>query len=181
MKKILTIFFAIFCIAGILYLALPGYSFPVPPPDSIKSEEPADLESPLRRGYFTNYSRAEVLAWYKKQFDYSPLLNIKLPTLLLNYPPEYAQTIIRDQTGSTYLQEFTHPFRESLYINGFETPESNLQLLFYVDGKFWYQKIIIRQVPSNVFIREGIFIVSMVMVVILYNGFEKLIRRKKNE
>jgi len=177
-KKIFSVLFIIFCIAGILYLALPNYSFPVPPPGSLKSQEPADLESPLRQGYFTNYTRAEVLAWYEKQFDHSPFLNISMPTLLLNYPPENAQKIIRDQTGSTYLQEFTHPFRESLYVNGFETPAINKQKLFYVDGKFWYQKIIIRQVPSSVFIREGIFIVSMAMVVVLFKGFEKLFKKK---
>ena len=179
-KKILNIFYAIFCIAGILYLALPNYTFPEPPTDSIQSEEPADLETPLRRGYFTNHTREEVLAWYKQQFDRSSFMGIKLPTLLLNYPPENAQTIIRDQTGSTFLQEFAHPFRESIYINGFKPPSDNNRPIFFVGGKPWQQKIIIRYVPSSIWVREAVFIASALMIAVIYNAFEKSLR-KKNE
>lgn len=178
-KSLLKIVFALFCITMILYLALPGYSFPEPPPDSLQSQEPADLESPLRRGYFTNYSRAEVLSWYEKQFNHSSFMNIKLPTKLLNYPPEYAQTIIRDQTGSTFLQEFTHPFRESEYINGFQPGNTDSAPIFFVGGTSWRMKIIVRSVPSNVWVREVIFILSAGMMVILYNSFVKLFSKKK--
>ena len=161
------------------YLALPNYSFPIPPPDSIQSEEPADLESPLRRGYFTNFERAEILSWYKTQFDHSSFLNLGLPTVLLNYPPENAQTLIRDQTGSTFLQEFAHPFRESFYINGFETPENYIKPIFFVGGQTWQQKIIIRFIPTSIWVRELVFIASAVMIAVVYNSFEKLL--KKND
>lgn len=179
-KKILKIFFAVFCITGILYLALPGNTFPEPPPGSLQSQEPADLETPLRRGYFTNLSREEVLLWYEKQFDHTSFLGIKLPTILLNYPPETAQILIRDQTSSTFLQEFVHPFRESLYINGFKPPSENNKPIFFVGEKPWQQKIIIRYVPSSVWVREGLFIVSMLMVALIYNAFAKSLR-KENE
>lgn len=159
-------------------MALPNYEFPEPPPDSIASQEPADLESPLRRGYFTNYSRAEVISWYENQFNHSSFLEIKLPTLILNYPPENAQTIIRDQTSSSYLQELAHPFRESVYINGFQPPSSNGLPAFNVEGKTWQQKIIIKYVPSNIWLREIIFIASAVMVIVIYNAHIKLFNKK---
>lgn len=178
-KKALTIFFIAFCLIGVAYLALPGYSFPEPPPDSIQSQEPADLESPLRRGYFTNYTRAEVLEWYRSQFDRSTFLGIKLPTLLLNYPPEYAQTLIRDQTGSTFLQEYVHPFRESEYINGFETPKDYDKPLFFVEGQAWNLKIIVKQVPSNLVVREVLFLASMAAIVVVFKGYLSIFRKGK--
>lgn len=177
LKNVLKVLFIIFCITGIAYLALPNFSFPNPPSDSIQSQEPADLETPLRRAYFSNYSRQEVLDWYGKQFDHSNFFGIKLPTFLFNYPPENAQTLIRDQTSSTFLQEFTHPFRESIYINGFQPSTSNGLPVLSVDGKGWQQKIIIRQVSSNVWIREVIFVFSAVMIVVIYNSFEKLFKK----
>ncbi len=180
-KKLLVILFTIYCLVGVLYLALPEFSFPKPPPDSLKSQEPADLESPLRQGYFTNLSRAEVLVWYKNQFNHVEVFgySLKLPTPLLNYPPEEAQTLIRDQTSSTFLQEYVHPFRESIYINGFEPKTANNEPAFLVEGKSYQQKIIVRLVPSNVFIREFLFVLSAFGIFILYNAFKIVL--KKND
>ncbi len=159
-------------------MALPDYSFPMPPPDSIQSQEPADLESPLRRGYFTNYTRQEVLDWYGRQFDHSSFLGLKIPTSLFNYPPENAQTIIRDQTGSTFLQEYAHPFRESMFINGFEPPSFEDKPIFLVDGKPWKQKIIIRLVPSNIWVREVIFLVTMTMTAVVFREYIETFKKK---
>lgn len=178
-KKILITLFGVFCLIGVLYLALPGFSFPEPPPDSPQSQEPADLESPLRQGYFTNYSRAEVLAWYGSQFNHINIFgfDLKLPTPLLNYPPEEAESYIRDQTSSTFLQEYVHPFRESMYINGFEPKTAVNEPAFLIDGKSYRQKIIVRLVPSNVWVREGMFILSVFGVIILYNAIEKFLKK----
>lgn len=169
-RKILKVIFVFYCLAGFLYLALPDPSFPTPPPDSIKSLEPADLENPLRQGYFTNYSRDEVLDWYGKQFDHINIFgfDFKIPTPLLNYPPEYAQSLIRDQTSSTFLQEYVHPFRESIYINGFKPETKDNTPAFFVDGQKRDLKIIIRQVKSSVVVREILFILSSVMMIIIY-------------
>lgn len=179
-KKLLTAIFALFCISGILYLALPDYNFPVPPPDAIISQEPADLETPLRRGYFTDFSRAEVLSWYGKQFDHTHIFGIelKLPTLLFNYPPENAQTLIRDQTASTFLQEYVHPFRESVYINGDKPAIYADKPAFIVNGETRQRKIIIRSVGSNFLVREALFVASMLALIVLYNGYRKLFRKE---
>lgn len=174
-KKLLVFLFSFFCFFGATYLALPNFAYPTPPPDALKSQEPSDLESPLRQGYFTNFSRAEVLSWYGKQFDHINIFGYdsKLPTPLLNYPPEDAETLIRDQTSSTFLQEYVHPFRESMFINGFEPKTADNEPAFTVEGKIYKQKIIIRMVPSNIWIREGVFVLSAFGIFILYNAIEK--------
>lgn len=180
LKKFLTVIFALFCIAGILYLAIPNYDFPVPPPDAIQSQEPADLETPLRQGYFTDYNREEVLAWYGKQFDHTHIFGVtlKLPTLLFNYPPENAGILIRDQTGSTFLQEYVHPFRESIFINGNKPKIYGDNPAYIVNGKSRQQKIIIKSISGGVWIREAFFVVTMAMTVVIYQGYARLFKKE---
>jgi hypothetical protein len=173
LKRILIIVFAIVCIIFVGYLVLPNPTFPKPPPDSLKSQEPADLESPLRQGYFTNYTRAQVIAWYENQYDYSSFLHLKLPTYLFNYPPEEAQTLIRDQTSSTFLQELVHPLRESIYINGFKPPSYEDEPIFFVGGKHWVEKIIIKSVPSPLWARLVIFAGTVILAWIVCSAWIK--------
>lgn len=176
MKKIFKILFLLFCIVFLFYVLLPNPDFPKPPPDSLQSQEPADTETPLRRAYFTNYTRAEVLDYYQEQFSRSPLKDIPIPTYRLNYPPEEAQTIIRDQTRSTFLQEIVHPFRESIYVNGFEPKQAKDAI--FIGGRVWRQKIIIRFVPSSVVLRILIFVVSLYLIVVLGREFSDITWRK---
>lgn len=170
--KILKVLFVSVCLVFLAYLALPNPDFPVPPPDSIQSKEPADTETPLRRAYFTNYSREQVLSWYKTQFDHSRFLNLELPTYLLNHPPEDAQTIIRDQTRTSYLEEVVHPFRESVYINGFE-PGANSKDAIFIEGRSWKEKIIIRYVPSSIIVRILVLGGIIFFTVVLFEAFKK--------
>lgn len=156
MKNFFKFVYIGFFILFLTYLVLPNPSFPKPPPDSVQSKEPADLESSFRRAYFTNFTRQQVLDWYKKQFVYG---------YLLNYPPEDSKTLIRDQTRSTYLQEVVHPFRESIYINGFEPTDPKDAI--NIDGVHWKQKIIVRFVPSNTFIRILIGSASLILLLFL--------------
>lgn len=152
-NKFINFLFFIFVVLSVYYLALPNPDFPNPPSDAVQSSEPGDTETPLRRAYFTNYTRQEVINHYKKEYS-------NLPFLRFNYPPEDSQTIIRDQTRSTYLEEITHPFRESIYINGFE-PDSQKDTIT-INGQNWRQKIIIKQVNSNVLSRLLIMTLTLV-------------------
>lgn len=157
-----------------LYLFLPSPGFPTPPPDAIQSDEPADTESSARRAYFTNYSRDEVLNHYQSQFSKLSFISF-IPTYRLNYPPEEAQVIIRDQTRSTFLEEIVHPFRESLFINGFEPKDSKDAI--FIEGKNWRQKIIVKLFPSNILVRTALGIVGALLTVLL--GVEWLKTFKK--
>jgi len=149
------IFFKLFCtgvsLVFIFYLVLPNPDFPIQLPDAYQSELPGDNETLLRRGYFTNYTRDEVLDFYQRQFSNSSFLNIPLPTYRLNYPPEEAQTLIRDQTQSTFLEEIVHPLRESIYVNGFEPKDPQYDVWY--KGVDFRQKVIIRMVPSSLLVR----------------------------
>lgn len=142
-----------------IYLLLPGPRFPIQPRDSVQSLEKADTETSLRRAYFTNYTRAEVLEHYQRQLMFFSLFKIPMPTYRLNYPPEDAFLLIRDQTRSIFLEEIVHPFRESFFVNGFKPK--------YAKDDIWYrgvhydQKITVKYVPSSVFLRIPIFLFGL--------------------
>jgi len=182
MKKITKILFILLSTFFIFYLLLPNPSFPEPPPDALQSNESADTETPLRRAYFTNYTREEVMTHYKDQFEKPVFFGIFLPSYRLNYPPEEAQTIIRDQTRSTFLEEIVHPFRESVYINGFK-PSLQKDAIF-IEDKDWYQKITVRFVPSNSIVRVTIAVLALALVAIVAKEWETAIKgfwRKKKK
>src|SRR3989344_416815 len=165
MNKLIKTILLFVSIVILIYVTFPSPGFPTPPPDSEQSTEPADTESSLRRAYFTNLSREEVINHYRLQFNNK----LGFPTLRLNYPPEESQSIIRDQTKSTYLEELAHPLRESIYINGFE-PRSEKDTIV-INGRKWEQKIIIRYVPSTVIIRLVITCLTIVLSYLLMREY----------
>jgi hypothetical protein len=165
----------IFCVVFFAYLVVPSPSFPTPPSDSLTSHEPGDTEDPLRRAYFTNFTREEVMDNYKKQFDKSTLFGIRIPTYRLNYGPEESQTIIRDQTRSTFLEEIVHPFRESVFVNGFEPKEAKDAVV--INAVQWRQKITVRFVPSNLFVRLFVGALTLVMTFVLFMEFTNVKKR----
>jgi len=156
-KKVLLIVLFLTTIVLLIYILPQSPEFPKPPADSVQSVEPADTESPLRRAYFTNLNRAEVISHYQKEFNEG----FDIYTPRLNYPPEESATIIRDQTRSTYLEEIVHPLRESIYINGFE-PKSEKDTII-IDKVKWNQKIIVRYVPSSVWVRVIVLLASAIL------------------
>lgn len=171
MKRILIFVYIVFSLTLLFYVLLPNYDFPKPPPDSVQSKEPGDTETPLRRAYFTDFTRAEVLDWYEAQFKHSIFHDIPLPTYLLNYPPENSGAIIRDQTRSTFLQEIVHPFRETVFINGYEPAATDFENRIVIDGRHWRQKIIIKYVPSGIVLRFLISLLALSSIPVIYIAF----------
>jgi len=162
MKLSFKIFFILIFSILLIYVIIPAPEFPLPPNDSLQSNEPADLETPLRRSYFTNFTREEVMKHYKGQLSKPTFLGIVLPIYTFNYPPEEAQTIIRDQTNSTFLEEIVYPFRMSVFINGYE-PKIKKGVVFFEDNRSWRQKIIVKYVKNYAGVR--IFIVFLTALV----------------
>lgn len=174
MKAIVKYLYIFFSIGYLSYLSLPTPQFPLPPVDAIQSEEPADVENSLRRAYFTDSTREEVINSYKNQLEHAPFMKLfTLPTYRLNYPPEEAYGIIRDQTRSTFLEEIVHPFRESLFINGFE-PKLEKDAIT-IDDKRWRQKITVRWVPSSLFARLSIGVLTLFCIYLLYKLISTII------
>lgn len=163
LKKLFLLLLAFLSVVAVVYVIAPDREFPAPPPGSVQSMEDADTETPMRRAYFTDYTREEVIAHYKDQFAMK-ILGINIPSLRLNYPPEEAQTLIRDQTRSTFLEELVYPLRESFYINGFKPKEAKDEIWY--KGVHYEQKIIVRSVPSNVSTR--LLIVAGIIIAIAF-------------
>lgn len=106
------LFFIFNCIC-VIYLVLPIPNLKELP-NSARSTLPGDTTQ-LKNvtGYYTNLSRAEVMNFYLSIYN-SPFL------IRLNHPPEKAKEIFRDTMQSYYIEEFIIPFKESLFVNGYE-------------------------------------------------------------
>ncbi len=116
MKKFLILCLPIYFL-GLIYLLLPSPSTPVVP-NSFKSDEPGDtIQNPNQPAYYTDYSRAEVLTQAQDQFSLQ-FLGFTLPSYRLNYRPEESTQFVREQLLTYYLEEVVLPFRESLFVNG---------------------------------------------------------------
>ncbi len=172
----------------LVYLLLPNPTFPSNPESALQSVEPADLEITSRRSYYTDTDREKVMNSYSNYFKSNLSIFSKL-NYRLNYPPEEAQTIIRDQARSTYLEEIVHPFRESLFVNGYE-PKENKDVIL-VDNKFWKYKITVKLQDSTRLARliVGFSIILFFPIIILYLNetmtdfflaFKKAIQRSKH-
>ena len=160
MKFFLNLIFLISSFAFLFYLALPNPNFPLPPQGSFISNEPGDTETVLRRAFYTDLSREEIMGYYQNIF-----LGYRL-----NYPPEEAEVLIRDQTKSTFLEEIVHPFRESVFINGFEPNEPQFALI--KGGKIWRQKITVRLVPSSLVVRILVAVLTLLLIRVLAREFK---------
>ncbi len=110
-----------------------------------------------------------MLAHYQKQLTKSNFLGFLLPTYRLNYPPEEAQTLIRDQTRSTFLEEIVHPLRESFFVNGFEPKDPKDAIL--IEEKNWRQKITVRLVPSNTLARLAVSLAALFIIYLISNQY----------
>lgn len=181
MRKFITLLYAVLSLIFFIYLLIPDKEFPLASEKSMQSSEPADLESDLRRGYYNDETRSEVISYYKNKFDPLYFINIKLPikSLRLNYPPEEAQTIIRDQTRSTYLEELVYPFRQSLYVNGFEPKKENDAII--VDGRKYQQKIIIKMVNSDISVRLLIGVAASIIFFVILNMWVGVLKKYLNK
>lgn len=165
LKKVLNFAAAAVFLGFALYLFLPSPNFPRQLPDSVQSLEKADTETKWRRAYFTNYTRAQVLSYYQEQLGKSSLLGIPSPTYRLNYPPEDAFVLIRDQTRSTFLEEVIQPFKAYLFINGFK-PRHAKDDIWY-KGVHYEQKITLRYAAPPIFIRIPIMLIALLACFVL--------------
>ena len=165
MKYFVKIVYIIYAIIFLIYLGLPNLNFPEPPTDSLMSNEPGDIENPSIRSYFTDYSREDIISHYKKGFSKNSILGIPMPTFVLNYPPEEAKIIIKQQTRSTFLQEIVHPLRESIFINGFEAKEEKDTI--FINNKIWKYKINVKLVSSNILNRFVIGSLTLLLIPLL--------------
>ena len=147
----------------VFYLVYPSPKFPNLPPNSLQSFEPADTETPNRRAYFTNLTRDQIMAYYRQYF--TPY------ALRLNYPPEEARTLIRDQIRSSWLEEIYLPFRDSYLVNGFYPTQPAEQI--NINNVHYLNKITVRYIPSHPISRLTILLLAGVSGYLLFYEYAK--------
>lgn len=153
--------FAIFSIVLLIYMLWPGPKsigdFPALPNSSKSTLEGDTIHVPNVAGYFSNNYRDFSTNYYRD--FYSGFTKLPLLPLRLNHPPEFAYTAIKDQTHSTYLEEFIYPLRESLFVNGLEpylsdgTPKFSWATKFEADEKEFDTKVTIRFYPAPIWVK----------------------------
>lgn len=164
----------LFNFLAILYLVSPLPQIP-DLSHSAKSNEPGDtIQIPNVSAYYTNLSRTEVINFYRA--NYNGLFRI-----FINHPPEKAKQVIKDTIQSYYLEEYILPFKESLFINGFEwqndvftKPEKRIANRLLFEGKEYQAKITIRTFPVPLLNRflSFFFIEAVIIALVkIYSGF----------
>lgn len=175
-KKVLISLVLLFNFFAVLYLIAPTPTLP-DLPNSAKSDLPGDtVQIPNVSAYFTNLTRTEVINFYKANYNGAFRLQ-------LNHPPEKAKEVILDTIQSYYFEEFYLPFKESLYINGFEwendvftKPEKRIKNRLIFNDIEYKAKITLRSFPVPVWQRLlGFFIAegSLIALIFIYRSFLK--------
>lgn len=168
-KKTLIALFCFFNILVVFYLISPIPTLP-DLANSIKSDEPGDtIQLKNVSAYYTNMTRTEVMNFYKAYYS-GPFRTI------INHPPEKSKEIIRDTIQSYYLEEFVLPFKESLYINGFEwendvftKADKRIKNKLIFKGKEYKAKITIKTFPTSIPKRLiAFFVTESVIIFALY-------------
>ena len=105
---------------------------------------------------------------YSKEFGWGEVLN---------YPPEDAQTLIRDQTKATFLEEVVHPMRESIFVAG-NVLGSGMGT-FEANGQEFKQKVIVKYAGSSIFVRIFIGLSTLGLIWILASEWVKTVKTSK--
>ena len=145
----------------LVYLLVPG-PFDISDfgylPNSDKSIDPGDtVQIPNITAYYSFNNRDLVTKFFRQ--DYHRLTMLPFSPIRLNYPPEYAYQTVKDQTQSTFLEEYIYPLRDSLYVNGFEpyyddgTAKFPRAAQFGINGKHYNNKDTLRFYPSTILSR----------------------------
>jgi len=176
-KKIFISVLIIFNLLAIFYLIKPT---PVLPdlPNSAKSDLPGDtVQIKNVSAYFTNMTRTEVMNFYKAY--YTGLFRVNL-----NHPPEKAKEIIVDTIPSYYFEEFVLPFKESLYINGFEwendvftKPENRSKNKLVYKNIEYKSKITIITFPTSIPSRLISFFITEFGLIITFLVFKSFFKK----
>jgi len=184
MKKKKLFFFLIF-ILGTVYLCLPAPKKFPDLPNSLRSTEPGDtIQIPGVSAYYTDTSRREVVDFYFKYFSRSPFWGIPLITYKVNHPPERIREVLRETQQSTYVEEIIHPFRESVFVSGFEwendpftPPKSRIKNILLVDGKVYKFKVTLFYQESKLWQRLLIFYLSLFLFYLILEEYSKILTK----
>lgn len=181
---------------GLVYVVLPGpesiYDIPAVP-YSLKSIQEGDtFQNKNIAAYYTNFRRAFLTFFYKRSFENSfhktyfenrLIPNLPIPVITLNHPPELAGVYVRDQQESTFLEEYTRPLRESLFVNGYEPLIENYMRRVQADklgnnniykGELYATKATVRYYSTLAIFRILVYLGIWIAGIYLYKLFTRV-------
>lgn len=185
MKFLAPFILGLIYLVGIWYLILPSPSVPVVPGGAL-SDEPGDTwQNPSQVAYYTNLRRSDLLGDLSQQYS----KNLGLFSILhyrLNYPPEEAQILVRDQLKSYYLEEVVHPLRESVFINGWEpdkapvlkTVDDRLSNVMTFKGEIYLNKITLKPNQSHLWARILVWTLIFPAIFLVLSSFRFSLKAK---
>lgn len=166
------ILFIVFGVSLLLYLLVPGprgISDFEPLPNSSKSNLSGDtIQVPNVSAYYSNYYRDFATRFYYDNFKDNTML--PFGPVRVNHPPEFAYRYIKDQTQSTYLEEYAYPLRDTIFVNGLEPfdTQGNSRYSgatpFAQDGQEFSTKVTLRYYPSPIGIRVIVWMGIMLVI-----------------
>lgn len=184
------IFIAAVFFLGLIYLLWPGPGSigDIPPiPNSLKSDEPGDTtQNQNIAAYFSLQKRDVITNFYYDQFHYLNVFGFKIPPIKFNHPVENAQVSVRDQVRSTYLEEYAYPFRDSLFVNGYDKEVWNKlnhiqndtkNETIEINGEMYSSKTTVRYYHSSIITRIiiyiGVWLLCITLAKVTYKAFKK--------
>lgn len=156
-------------ISGLIYLSAPTPSFPNL--NDAQSDEPGDTwQNPNQKAFFTDKNRSQVLLELQNNFSLN-ILGFKYNGFRLNYRPEEAGVLVRDQIMTYYLEEIIHPFRESIFVNGWDPTRLKLPII-NINGKEYLYKVTLRPVNSHPLARIFIWTLIFPAAFLIYKNYQ---------
>jgi len=169
-------------ILGVVYLILPTPATP-DLSNAIRSDEPGDTwQHPEQKGFYTNVNRTQVIGEMQSKYSVK-ILGLTLPSYRLNYRPEEAFQMVRDQMSSYYLEEIVYPLRTSLFVNGWEPihspryagkPVKEIPMISF-KGIPYISKVTLKPVDSSIWARLLIWTIIFPSSYLVYYSIKKSI------
>ncbi|MBU4209985.1 hypothetical protein KKC08_02635 [Patescibacteria group bacterium] len=181
MSKLKILLFIIFNSLALYYLFIPTPEI-LDLPNSLKSVEPGDtVQIPNVKAFYNDQERQQIIDFYVNTYQKKHPLSIKI-----NHRPEKAKEIIKDTIQTYYLEEIIIPFKESLYINGFEwekdvftIPEKRAKNRLMVGKQEFKTKITLRHFPTNPINRLIVFLSLETFLFFAFHTYKSIFSKKQ--
>ena len=181
--KIKLIIVAIVYSLGVVYLFPPAPQTPDLVPSTRSSEEGDTIQNPDQKGFYTQVAREEALSQLQLKYSFT-IFGVRIPSYRLNYRPEEAFGMVRDQLKSSYLEEIVYPMRNSLFVNGYEPLNApiyaNLQRedvpkLFFENTPY-FAKVTVKPVNSSLLARLFVWTLIFPATYLVFFSLKKSIK-----
>lgn len=182
-------FFLAFALLLLIYMLMPGPGAVTDfsnLPNSYKSTLSGDTWQVANiSAYFSDNFRDFATSFYLDQYRQQTWL--PFGPLRLNHPPEFAYTAVKDQTQSTYLEEFVYPLRGSLFVNGLEPylsdffPRYKGATPFITAGGTFHTKVTLRYYPASVTSRLVTWLGICLAMVLVWKVGKKIFKPENLE